>query len=428
MGDLAPRDVVAGAIDARLRADRRSTCVYLDARGIDGFGRRFPTVTAACRAAGIDPIRQPIPVAPGRALQLRRRRHRRARSHRAARAVRRGRGRPAPGMHGANRLASNSLLEGLVVGGRAGRAAAEHAALLGRVRATAAEPAGCRGAGSRRAAAGDDAATPSVVRDADGLDRLDRQTVEPRRPGAVTTRGRLRGRRTDRRRPRGGRRGAGPRPRAAAATTGPTTRDAAAAPARSLVVRLDAGLRRAGRGAGGGLLMALGWPRLTELAEARATIARARSTRICATARTSRPLATVPADAVTTASLITREPGVIAGVDVALLVLDEVLGADGYRVIDRVDDGARLEPGASALTVEAADARPVDRRAHTAEPGVPPVRDRHRDRGLGGRGARHRNARSATPARRCPVCVPCRSTRSGSAVASTTGSASATRR
>jgi nicotinate-nucleotide pyrophosphorylase (carboxylating) len=50
---------------------------------------------------------------------------------------------------------------------------------------------------------------------------------------------------------------------------------------------------------------------------------------------------------------VTREPGVIAGVDVALMVLDEVLGSDGYRVVDRVDDGARLQPGAPLLTVEA---------------------------------------------------------------------------
>ena len=64
-------------------------------------------------------------------------------------------------------------------------------------------------------------------------------------------------------------------------------------------------------------------------------------------------LATVPAGAVATASMVPREPGVIAGVDVALLVLDEVLGADGYRVFDRVEDGARLQPGESLLTVEA---------------------------------------------------------------------------
>lgn len=63
--------------------------------------------------------------------------------------------------------------------------------------------------------------------------------------------------------------------------------------------------------------------------------------------------ATVPADASTTAALVPRTAGVIAGVDVALLVLDEVLGADGYRVLDRVDDGARSGPGAPLLTLRA---------------------------------------------------------------------------
>jgi nicotinate-nucleotide pyrophosphorylase (carboxylating) len=89
-----------------------------------------------------------------------------------------------------------------------------------------------------------------------------------------------------------------------------------------------------------------------ELAEARETIKRAldEDLRYGPDVTT---LATVPDGATTTASLITREPGVIAGVDVALLVLDEVLGAGGYRVLDRVEDGARLQPGASALTVEA---------------------------------------------------------------------------
>jgi nicotinate-nucleotide pyrophosphorylase (carboxylating) len=64
-------------------------------------------------------------------------------------------------------------------------------------------------------------------------------------------------------------------------------------------------------------------------------------------------VATVPEGAVTTASLVTREPGVIAGVDVALVALDEVLGAGGYRVLERVEDGARLQPGTSLLTLEA---------------------------------------------------------------------------
>lgn len=172
MGDLAPRDVVAAAIDTRLKATG-DPCVFLDARGIDGFAARFPTVTAACRAAGIDPVRQPIPVVPG--------------AHYscggvvtdvhgqtelpglfAAGEVAR------TGMHGANRLASNSLLEGLVVGGRAGRAAAAHAVAAGRVRAvpveapepivhTAPERSELQAAMSRDA---------SVVRDAAGLTRL----------------------------------------------------------------------------------------------------------------------------------------------------------------------------------------------------------------------------------------------------------------
>jgi nicotinate-nucleotide pyrophosphorylase (carboxylating) len=89
-----------------------------------------------------------------------------------------------------------------------------------------------------------------------------------------------------------------------------------------------------------------------ELAEARETIKRAldEDLRYGPDVTT---LATVPDGAATTASLITREPGVIAGLDIALLVLDEVLGAGGYRVLDRVEDGARLQQGAPALTVQA---------------------------------------------------------------------------
>jgi nicotinate-nucleotide pyrophosphorylase (carboxylating) len=64
-------------------------------------------------------------------------------------------------------------------------------------------------------------------------------------------------------------------------------------------------------------------------------------------------LATVAAGAVATASMVPREPGVIAGVDVALLVLDEVLGRDGYQVVHRVEDGARLRAGEPLLTVQA---------------------------------------------------------------------------
>jgi nicotinate-nucleotide pyrophosphorylase (carboxylating) len=63
--------------------------------------------------------------------------------------------------------------------------------------------------------------------------------------------------------------------------------------------------------------------------------------------------ATVSAGAVAIASMVPREAGVIAGVDVVLLVLDEVLGAGGYQVLDRVEDGARLRPGEPLLTVQA---------------------------------------------------------------------------
>jgi nicotinate-nucleotide pyrophosphorylase (carboxylating) len=64
-------------------------------------------------------------------------------------------------------------------------------------------------------------------------------------------------------------------------------------------------------------------------------------------------IATVPADARTVAALVAREAGVAAGVDVALMVLDEVLGPDGYEVLDRVDDGDRLEPRQELLRLEA---------------------------------------------------------------------------
>lgn len=63
-------------------------------------------------------------------------------------------------------------------------------------------------------------------------------------------------------------------------------------------------------------------------------------------------LATVPAGAVATASMVPREPGVIAGVEAALLVLDAVL-AGGYEVVHGVEDGARLQPGEPVLTVRA---------------------------------------------------------------------------
>ncbi len=64
-------------------------------------------------------------------------------------------------------------------------------------------------------------------------------------------------------------------------------------------------------------------------------------------------IATVPADARAVAAVVAREAGVAAGVDVALMVLDQVLGPDGYQVLDRVEDGTRLQPGQALLRVEA---------------------------------------------------------------------------
>lgn len=89
-----------------------------------------------------------------------------------------------------------------------------------------------------------------------------------------------------------------------------------------------------------------------EMTEARATVSRAlaEDLRYGPDVTTQ---ATVPADATTTASMRTREAGVAAGIDLALLVLDEVLGPDNYRVTHRVDDGTRLGPGEALLTVQA---------------------------------------------------------------------------
>lgn len=64
-------------------------------------------------------------------------------------------------------------------------------------------------------------------------------------------------------------------------------------------------------------------------------------------------IATVPAEATATARMVSRRPGTVAGLDVALVVLDEVLGDDGYTVGDRAPDGHRVVPGETVLTVTA---------------------------------------------------------------------------
>lgn len=115
--DLAPRDVVARALHRHIVAGH---AVFLDTRAAIGaeIDTAFPTVAAACRAAGIDPVAQPIPVRPIQHYHMGGvRTDSRARtSLDALWAV----GEVAcTGLHGANRLASNSLLEALVYAGRA---------------------------------------------------------------------------------------------------------------------------------------------------------------------------------------------------------------------------------------------------------------------------------------------------------------------
>ena len=116
-GDLAPRDVVARGVFAEIAAGRGA---FLDARQAIGaaFADKFPSVYESCMSAGIDPARDLIPVAPAEHY------------HMGGIAVD-ARGRASleglwaigevssTGVHGANRLASNSLLEAVVFGARA---------------------------------------------------------------------------------------------------------------------------------------------------------------------------------------------------------------------------------------------------------------------------------------------------------------------
>jgi L-aspartate oxidase len=148
--ELAPRDVVARAI-ARVMAAQQGRPVLLDATGIGRaeLARRFPTIDAAVRAAGLDWASAPIEVTPA--------------AHYAMGGIRTDlEGRTSlpglyaagecacTGVHGANRLASNSLLEGAVFGARAGDAAA--AARAARAAPAAAAAAVAAAAGAAKAA------------------------------------------------------------------------------------------------------------------------------------------------------------------------------------------------------------------------------------------------------------------------------------
>jgi L-aspartate oxidase len=116
LADLAPRDVVARAIATRL-ASRGIDHLWLDATTIRDVHQRFPTITRACRQVGLDPQRDWLPVAP-------------AAHYQCGGVLTDLHGATAlpglwacgevadAGVHGANRLASNSLLDGLVFGYR----------------------------------------------------------------------------------------------------------------------------------------------------------------------------------------------------------------------------------------------------------------------------------------------------------------------
>ena len=115
--ELAPRDIVARAVFAEIKAGRGA---FLDARAAIGaeFPERFPTVFAACQSVGINPAIQPMPIAP-------------AAHYHMGGVWTDAHGRTSlgglwaagevasTGVHGANRLASNSLLEAVVFAARA---------------------------------------------------------------------------------------------------------------------------------------------------------------------------------------------------------------------------------------------------------------------------------------------------------------------
>ncbi len=193
LGDLAPRDVVSAAMQERMAsADGPGDHLWLDATALGGarLEQDFPTVTAACRARGVDPAVEPIPVAPG--------------AHYACGGIRAGLAgqtsltglfavgeAASTGVHGANRLASNSLTEALLTGRRAGELLGQDLPALaptpaGSVRCPQAGPGVSPAARPMLAAAMSKHA--GVVRDRPGVQQLQQSlaqapAAEPAGPG-----------------------------------------------------------------------------------------------------------------------------------------------------------------------------------------------------------------------------------------------------
>jgi L-aspartate oxidase len=167
LAELAPRDVVAKAITAVQLRDGVPH-VWLDAREVPDVATRFPTITASCRAAGIDPVTDLVPVTPaahyasgGLVTDL------------AGRTTVPGLyacGEVAcTGVHGANRLASNSLLEGLVFAARIGAELAGRLPVPSAVRLPESAPSGLLDPAGRRAVTDTMSARVGALRNGAGL-------------------------------------------------------------------------------------------------------------------------------------------------------------------------------------------------------------------------------------------------------------------
>jgi L-aspartate oxidase len=173
LGDLAPRDVVAHSMVKNMNQNR-ATHLWLDARGVGArrLATEFPTTVSICRSRGIEPSTGLIPIAPG--------------AHYACGGVRADLdGRTsiaglfavgevaATGVHGANRLASNSLTEAVVSGRRVGALLPQTAPYeRTSLRVTSAPTGVGVRASSRDSLATEMSSHASVVRDREGLERV----------------------------------------------------------------------------------------------------------------------------------------------------------------------------------------------------------------------------------------------------------------